>query len=728
MPGFKMMLDVPKRCQPLLGNPNVGLVITEGSKKADAGASRSQEVCYIALQGVYNFRGKNEHGGIVALPDRESIALNDGRLTYITFDSDVMTKPEVEKALLRLKPFLEMRGAKVRIVYLAPKDGGAKQGLDDFLAAGHTIEDVFALASDRPQPASGGNQRGQYFEEKGRLWWQKDAATKVPLTNFTGRILTDLIIDDGTDTAIREYEIRTKINGVEVEPFRLPASKFYRMEWVPDNLGSSAIIEVVNRGKDHIAAAIKKFSAGQTIDRRVFAHTGWREISGCSIYLHGGGGIDQSGLRTDVTVEIGRELPVLRNFVLPAPVAGADLVTAVEASLQMLALGPYTVTAPVWCAIWRAVIDVADFSIHLDGKTGAFKTELAALSMQHFGAGFDSRHLPASWHNSALANEAITFILKDALTVIDDFKPIGSSIERQKLHADADKLLRAQANAAGRTKLHSDSSVRSPREPRGLSLSTGEETPAGESLGARVWVAEVQRGDIDKAKLTECQDKAHNGLYAKCMASFVQWLAPQRTAVLAEMKQELKKLRTEADLASHPRTPGVVGDLFFGAKEFFRFAADVGAVTQKEADGYLKENDGAGPHNIWDALIEVSKTRNRDIRNQGASRRFLDLVGSAFVAGRAHVVGVNGAAPCNPESWGWRKGQFRYDGDPADSTWNPQGDCVGWSEGDDVYLDPAAAYRAAQAMASGANSIGVEERTVWKRLADDKLLASTGYD
>ena len=76
------------------------------------------------------------------------VALN-GRTVYVAFDSDVTVKVEVREALARLKAFLESRKAKVEIVYLPAADGGAKMGLDDYLAAGHTVDELLALA--RPE-------------------------------------------------------------------------------------------------------------------------------------------------------------------------------------------------------------------------------------------------------------------------------------------------------------------------------------------------------------------------------------------------------------------------------------------------------------------------------------------------------------------------------------------------------------------------------------------------
>ena len=75
-------------------------------KKGDALANRG--LCAVALLGVWNWRGSNDRGGKVALPEWEYVALN-GREVYVVFDSDVMLKPGVHAAMVRLKAFLEAR-------------------------------------------------------------------------------------------------------------------------------------------------------------------------------------------------------------------------------------------------------------------------------------------------------------------------------------------------------------------------------------------------------------------------------------------------------------------------------------------------------------------------------------------------------------------------------------------------------------------------------------------
>lgn len=154
------VLDVPRRCRKMLGDPKIPLWITEGAKKVDSGLSNGIE-CIIGLQGVYGWRGTGPDGGKTVLPDWESIALNN-REVIIAFDSDVMTKDTVRSALDRLSAFLGSRGAKVRFLHMPDLASGAKCGLDDWFALVRSLEDLqkhivdpvsTSVASRLPSPA-----------------------------------------------------------------------------------------------------------------------------------------------------------------------------------------------------------------------------------------------------------------------------------------------------------------------------------------------------------------------------------------------------------------------------------------------------------------------------------------------------------------------------------------------------------------------------------------------
>ena len=161
-------LDVPLAVRDRLDDPSVPLFITEGARKVDALASR--RLCGLSMSGVWCWRGSNEHGGRVALPDWELVALHD-RAVYLIFDSDVMIKPQVHAALARLKPFLESRGAKVTITYLPSGEGGKKQGVDDFFVVGNSVDDLLSLATTELKEP----MEGEEFAEEPRT----QAATLV---------------------------------------------------------------------------------------------------------------------------------------------------------------------------------------------------------------------------------------------------------------------------------------------------------------------------------------------------------------------------------------------------------------------------------------------------------------------------------------------------------------------------------------------------------------------
>src|SRR6185436_13476176 len=111
---------------------------------------------------------------------------------------------------------------------------------------------------------------------------------------------------------------------------------------------------------------------------------------------------------------------------------------------------------------------------------------LAALAQQHYGAGMDSRHLPASWSSTGNSLEGLAFAAADALLVVDDFAPGGTTADVARMHREADRLLRAQGNRSGRMRMRADATLRPPKPPRGIILSTGEDVPRGQSLRARL--------------------------------------------------------------------------------------------------------------------------------------------------------------------------------------------------------------------------------------------------
>jgi hypothetical protein len=460
--GSRIVLDCHPIARSQLGNPRVPLFITEGIKKGDALVSHGCSA--LALLGVWNWRGSNEHGGKMALPDWESIALN-GRTVYVVFDSDVMVKRQVHAALIRLKGFLQARGAQILLIYLPSGPHGCKVGIDDYLAAGHKVEEALQLARpELPEFADEEPDSSKPYEEtaEGLIWLRslRDGGVHhVPLTNFLARIVADIVEDDGVQMA-RRLELEASQAGHHIR-FSIPAGQFQTMNWPMEYVGPQAIVYPGQAIRDHSRCAIQTLSTD--IQRRhVFSHTGWTNIDGRAVYLHADGTIGPDGPVREMYIDLPTEL---RRYRLPEPPCSETTLAAVKASLKMLLLGPDGIVFPVYAAIWTAALGESDFTLYLTGRTGVFKTELAACAQQHYGPEMDSRHLPASWSSTANALQTLTFHAKDALLVVDDFSPGGSRVDVDRLHHHADLLLRAQGNQAGRQRLSPDARPRVAKPP-----------------------------------------------------------------------------------------------------------------------------------------------------------------------------------------------------------------------------------------------------------------------
>ena len=571
----------------------------------------------------------------------------------------------------------------------------------------------------KAQPASTQEEEGETYFVSGsgcicRLKQTMDGPTSVPLANFSARICEQITHDDGVE-ARTMLAIEGQLQGGQPLPrVEITAEAFPRMNFPVDSWRARAVVYAGMSTRDHLRAAIQILS-GDVPRRQVFAHTGWRCIDGNWCYLHGDGAIGGTGILEKSVVS----LPdALEGYRLPEPPNGAALAEAVRASLGLINLAAPTITFPLVASVYRAVLGQADFALHVAGPTGVFKSEVAALAQQHFGAGLDARHLPGSWSSTGNALEGIAFAAKDALFVVDDFAPTGSTSDVQRLHREADRLLRGQGNNSGRQRMRSDGSLRATKPPRGLILSTGEEIPWGHSLRARLLVLEISPGDVDIRRLTDCQRDAGTGRYAQTLAGFLRWLAPQFEQVRDRLRVEAAALRGAAAAeGQHARAPGIVADLALGLRYFLAFATEVRAVSATEAKDLWNRG--------WASLC--ASTVAQAVHQQAAepTQQFLRLLSGALASGRAHLASPTGDCPVGGAAFGWRCTTSGHGGQECE-TWRPVGHRIGWLDGEDLYLEPEASFAEVQRFAGEqGGSLSVAARTLHKRLEEKKHLVST---
>ena len=316
----------------------------------------------------------------------------------------------------------------------------------------------------------------------------------------------------------------------------------------------------------------------------------------------------------------------------------------------------------------------------------------------------DGQHLPASWSSTANANEGLRFVAKDALLVLDDLAP-GAASPR-----DIDRTFRGQGNAAGRDRMNADSSLRRPKYPRGLLLSTGEDSPLIHSAAARALVLSVGPDAVKWARVTECQQDAGAGRYALALAAYVGWLAPQYAEVQAFRPKRVAELRAAllaGNAAVHKRTPGIVAELTFAMEQFLAFAFDIKAINAHRAEE-LREQITAG-------LGEAAAAQSVLHRDADPVARFRSLLNGALAAGHAHIASATGSMPMNSGAFGWRANK-------------ESGDRIGWVTDEGLFLDREATYRVLGAMAREAGDPLLKADTLWTRLHERGLLVTTDLD
>jgi hypothetical protein len=417
------------------------------------------------------------------------------------------------------------------------------------------------------------------------------------------------------------------------------------------------------------------------------------------------GAVGTHGLRCDVQVH----LPAgLEHYRTRPPVDAAEGVAAIRAGLRFLSVAPDRISYPLLAAVYRAALGKVDFSLFLAGPSGSFKTALASLCQQHFGAAMDAKALPAHFDSTASALEALAFTAKDALLVVDDFVPTGGTGDGE-LQGTAERLFRGAGNHQGRSRMGGSGRLRSPQTPRALVLATGEEVPRGQSLRARMLIVELRPAEVDRALLTECQSAARQGHLAVAMGAFLCWIAGRYEPLHQRLQTRVRELRNRVlPFVSHARLPAALAELQSGWEIWLQFALEAGGIGSGEQVELAQR--------MSRALDELA-TRQAPYQVAGdPALLFVALLQSALDSGQAHVADRLGGVPEAASQWGWKR-------KPTSRKWIACGACIGWTDGSSLYLDSSASYQVAQ-QAAGLDRFVAGEQTLRRRLHGQGLLVS----
>jgi len=524
------------------------------------------------------------------------------------------------------------------------------------------------------------------------------------LTNFSATIDRQLKKHDGKKSETF-LEISGKIGEDDYPTITVAATDFGKFDWIARSWGMMPVIYPLPNVERDLKAAMQTLSEPEMLD--LYIHTGWTQIDNQDMYLHGGGAISKKGNNPDVNVELPHDL---RHYTLD-PVAKVTQRGAFRASLNLSTIGPPEIMWSLLLATYRAAIGETDFAVHLSGKTGTFKSEICSLMQSHYGEKMDARHLPGNWSSTPNAIECQCYRAKDALIVIDDYVPTGTSWQVRGLNKTMDQIIRGQGNQAGRARLTDTSNLQTTMYPRGLIMSTGEDVPSGQSIRARLLICDLAPGDVDPAKLTIAQNLRSS--YPVAMRGWIQHLSGDLKKIRDGMERISTEYRdTHRDLG-HARTPQMIGELKATLEALISYGMRNEFITPDESSRLV----GSG----LASLEKQGREQMNYLRDTEPSDVFLEILRYVLSAHLGHLRSKSGGIPDGPGELGWTAQASTSSGVQK---WKASGPTIGWLDPDkeEIYIDQNQ-FPFIQKHAGG--KLNMSRQTLLKRMKDAAILSRT---
>ncbi len=598
------------------------------------------------------------------------------------------------------------------------------------------------------------NRIGDFTIEDGRVWFMRkgrdskknndDGTTQIneiptPLTdNFIALVKEQIILDDGLKKEAafliegmsrnfwkerqdqKEKENTTQSDAGDLPTLTIPAVQYQTMSWPLKHWGALAIVEADQATPRRLANAILKLS-GHIPITTVYQHIGWRKIKNEWHYLTNGGGIHAGGYDESIQIELGDGH--INKYQLPPPhhnqhQNGRGFLELMTLSTKNPRIGPV-----LFAAVARAVLGEVlpiDFSLYIAGRSGAQKSEAAAILLGFFGS-FDARSFPANFTDTETDLEPKAHQAKDAVFVVDDFAPGVTQHDANRLHAKAERLFRSAGNQAGRGRRNSDMTAKPAYYPRGLVVATAEDLPRGASLLGRLLILEIQRGDIDLNVLTVMQSFSRDGRLRAAMAGFIQWLAPRINELKKSFPLKVRDLRDKhlnSFVGAHSRAPDLFASLFSGADLLIDYLLDIEVISEVRALDFAE--------NLEQNLMATMMLQGQFQKQTDEVERFILLLQGCFSTGDVHVGDhlTNGPPKIKPFVFGWRAS---IEGGDLSGC----GGLIGWIDEakQELLLEPEPTFKAIQRFGNSQNEpMLINKATLWRRLQERGFLLALEQD
>lgn len=441
---------------------------------------------------------------------------------------------------------------------------------------------------------------------------QKDSGVKR-LGNFYLKVNKEIVKDNGT-TVDKFYELEPITQRAKLAPRMVSSKNINNLNFITDFWGlilRPAIIYNIDKlYLDSLRAQYENIPC-----MTIYSHTGWRKIGDKWVFLHSEGAIgcedgkdedekyedkkdknDKSeentkniGAKNEIFVELE---PKLSRYCLNT---SSEMEFNLEVIYKLFNLSKSNVIYPLIGFMFLTPLNEflrqkgiePSFILYLLGETGCKKSTIAALFMSFFGD-FNNKGLPSSFKDTANSLEKQGALLKDTVTVIDDFHPTASSKEASLMNATAQKLVRMYGDRTGKARLSSNCDFKLAYIPKGNAMCTGEDLPnIGQSGLGRLFIVELEKDSMDLEILSYLQENTAHLTYF--MKKYIQWLAKKVNNsgnfnnFIEELYKKFIELRDSISLEGiHGRIIETIAHLQIGIDMFCEFIWDFAKQSSRE--------------------------------------------------------------------------------------------------------------------------------------------------
>lgn len=530
--------------------------------------------------------------------------------------------------------------------------------ITDYLERGGSFEQFTALVEDTPEyepPAPSRYDdrfKGTCYRIKDHRFFREyeknGETTEQYLGNFFIVAEAETVRDNGIERD-RVFQLKAVCEGREMSSEYIAAKDFGSMNFIPQTWGMSLRPAVGQNTMAYYRDSISA-QARQVKQEYIYTHTGWREMNGKWAFLHAAGAIGAKDVRVELDGRLSRYCLV----------ECGDQHAAQMLALQVLKLAPKEIVYPLVGLAFLSPLNEflrragmePSFVLYLLGITGAMKSTLAALLLSFFG-NFDNKSLPSSFKDTVNSLEKQGFLLKDVLTVIDDYHPTSSRQEAMKMQGTAQAVARMYGDRTGRGRMNADGTLRGSYVPRGNAIITGEDLPdIGQSGTARNIVVEIKKGDINEAILSNLQSKSEQ--LSSCMAEYIKWLIPQAEILPGELKEQFIELRSQARKnSSHGRIGESIAHLQIGMLMFLQFLCETGCIDEESMRNVAAD--------VWQVLLELAERQNKRLELDKPTTMFLSALSELLATDQAHVLDIGNDSENHSVGFiGYRDNDYLY--------------------------------------------------------------------